>query len=86
MYNALSPTITQVEYSREEIAEGAFKMLMEMIDSQGKIPESRHLEGRFIKGESTSRQIQKDAGMETGTKEHISKAISVLQKALKGLE
>ena len=86
IYNALSPTITQFEYSREEIAEGAFKMLMEMIESQGEIPQSRYLKGTFITGESTSRYIQNDAGIETGTKEHITEAISVLQKALKGLD
>lgn len=86
MYDALSPTITQIEYSREEIAEDAFDMLMEMIASQGEIPEHRYLKGRFMEGESTSGRKKDNAGTEAGTKERIKEAMTALHKALKDLD
>ena len=84
LYDALSPTITQIEYSRKEIAAGAFNMLMEMIGSQGEIPAQKYLKGRFITGDSTNTE-EKGTDKTADAKDHISDAITSLQNALKGL-
>lgn len=86
LYDAISPRMTQVEYSKEEIAEEAFNMLMEMIGSQEVIPECKYLKGKFTAKESTLRDKQKEsASKEADAKDAILKAISSLQNTLKHL-
>ena len=86
LYGAISPSMTQIEYSKEEIAEEAFKMLMKIIASQGEIPEQKYLKGKFTIGESSIKTREKEsAGQTTDAKDAIRKAICSLEKTLKDL-
>ena len=78
--------MTQVEYSKEEIAEEAFNMLMKMIGSQEEIPERKYLKGKFTIQESTLKDNPKESvSKDADAKDAILKAISSLQETLKQL-
>lgn len=83
LYDAISPSMTQVEYSKEEIAEEAFNMLMKMIGSQGEIPACKYLKGSFTTGESTLKTKKESVSNDADAKGVILKAISSLQDTLK---
>lgn len=83
LYDALSPTITQIEFPREEIAKEAFNTLMEMIESPDKTPLSRHIEGKLTIGESTTRTIISDDKTDDNCAiSEIRNAIDSLKRAL----
>ena len=87
LYNAISPSMTQIEYSKEEIAKETFNMLMEIIASQDKVPEYKYLKGKFTVGESTTKtSTEKSASPKTDAKDVIRKAISSLEETLRSLD
>lgn len=87
LYEALSPTVTHAEFSREEIAREAFETLRKMLVSHDTTPERKEIEGRFIIGESTRRPEHKEnAGNDADVKSRITEAIASLRDVLSELQ
>lgn len=90
LYRILSPSISQIEFSREDIASEAFKKLLEIINKHEMLSTPIYLKPKLIAGDSTEKVSICDANYsEKVNSELISgltKASIVINKALSDLK
>lgn len=90
LYRMLSPSISQIEFSREDIAREAFLQLTKMIARHDIGPEARYLEPHLVTGDSTADIPSHDSMPENITSRHLLSALrrasAAIDDAVKHLE
>ena len=84
------PSVTQIEFNREAVAEEAFSIFLAMREHPGIIPETRYLAPRLIPSDSTARTAARaslpisdaDTRRAKGAIEDITRALSRLQSSI----